>query len=167
MATIIIDHDGGVLNEIYSNLQEPLQIKDFVSDDQYDSEHAGQYAVCSYAAKYAALTAHISGHTDPWPRLWTPLKRRPEALSLIAEISRAPEDGGAVGQTLDSVFAAGFLEAVGDLNAFIIEAANKDGAYRETSRVLHGLSDPMLEKIFEFCGRLNQPKQGTNGAVDE
>ena len=167
MATIIIDHDGGLLNEVYTNLPEPLQIKDFVSDDQYDSEHAGQYAACSYAAKHAALAAHFSGQTDPGPRLWTRLERRPDALNLIAEIFRSPEDGTAVEQALDSVFAAGYMEAVGDLNAFIRDEVYIDGEHREARRILRGLSDRMLEKFFEFCSQLNQPEQGANEAVGE
>ena len=40
MATLIIEMDGGLVNEVYSTLLEPLNIQVYDTDDRRDPEHA-------------------------------------------------------------------------------------------------------------------------------
>ena len=44
MATLIIEMDGGLVNEVYSTLLEPLNIQVYDTDDRRDPEHAYLYA---------------------------------------------------------------------------------------------------------------------------
>ena len=43
MATLIIEMDGGLVNEVYSTLLEPLNIQVYDTDDRRDPEHAYLY----------------------------------------------------------------------------------------------------------------------------
>lgn len=160
MATIIIDHDGGLLNEVYSNLPEQVTVHDYVSDDQYD-HHAPTYAACTYAAEFGGLTAHLGAAAGGRGRVWHPLHRRPEALSLIAEQYRAKAEPAATEQVLDAAYAAGYLEAAGDLNDYVKSLEPRDGIGPwQIHRVLQQFQDRQLEKFIEFCKELNDPEEG-------
>lgn len=63
MATLIIEMDGGLVNEVYSTLLEPLNIQVYDTDDRRDPEHAYLYAA-SMLPVAAVWTAAI----------WTGLK---------------------------------------------------------------------------------------------
>ena len=44
MATLIIEMEGGLVNEVYSTLLEPLNIQVYVTDDRLDPDHPYLYA---------------------------------------------------------------------------------------------------------------------------
>lgn len=167
MATIIIDHNGGLINEFYSNLPEQVTIKDFVPDDEYD-DHAPSFAACSYAAEFGGLTAHFSAAPDKCPQLWKPLHRRPEALQLIADGYQALEEPARNEQALDAAFAAGYLEAVADLNTYISGLVQHDGIGPwQIHRILQQLQDQQLKKFFDFCQEINSPRASCESACAE
>lgn len=55
MATLIIEMDGGLVNEVYSTLLEPLNIQVYDTDDRRDPEHAYLYAASIYALQFGGM----------------------------------------------------------------------------------------------------------------
>ena len=55
MATLIIEMDGGLVNEVYSTLLEPLNIQVYDTDDRRDPEHAYLYAASTYALQFGGM----------------------------------------------------------------------------------------------------------------
>lgn len=61
MATLIIEMEGGLVNEVYSTLLEPLNIQVYDTDDRRDPEHAYLYAASTYALQFGGMRPQFRG----------------------------------------------------------------------------------------------------------
>ena len=82
MATLIIEMDGGLVNEVYSTLLEPLNIQVYDTDDRRDPEHAYLYAASIYALQFGGMRPQFRRGHDYSDRIWGALERRPESAAL-------------------------------------------------------------------------------------
>ena len=76
MATLIIEMDGGLVNEVYSTLLEPLNIQVYDTDDRRDPEHAYLYAASTYALQFGGMRPQFRRGHDYSDRIWGALERR-------------------------------------------------------------------------------------------
>ena len=83
MATLIIEMDGGLVNEVYSTLLEPLNIQVYDTDDRRDPEHAYLYAASIYALQFGGMRPQFRRGHDYSDRIWGALERRPESAALV------------------------------------------------------------------------------------
>ena len=113
MATLIIEMDGGLVNEVYSTLLEPLNIQVYDTDDRRDPEHAYLYAASIYALQFGGMRPQFRRGHDYSDRIWGALERRPESAALVSDLRRAASQAGIQAQAQDAAFLAGYLEAFG------------------------------------------------------
>lgn len=88
MATLIIEMDGGLVNEVYSTLLEPLNIQVYDTDDRRDPEHAYLYAASTYALQFGGMRPQFRRGHDYSDRIWGALERRPESAALVSDLRR-------------------------------------------------------------------------------
>lgn len=159
MATLIIEMDGGLVNEIYSTLAEPLNIQVYETDDVHDPEHAHLYAACTYALQFGGMKAQFQRSHDHSDRIWGSLERRRESAALVSDLRRASSPAGIREQELDAAFLAGYLEALGESNDFIDDQVAERRVSAESQKQFVRLLDRQMEKYFEFAERLNTPER--------
>ena len=94
MATLIIEMDGGLVNEVYSTLLEPLNIQVYDTDDRRDPEHAYLYAASIYALQFGGMRPQFRRGHDYSDRIWGALERRPESAALVSDLRRAASQAG-------------------------------------------------------------------------
>lgn len=119
MATLIIEMDGGLVNEVYSTLLEPLNIQVYDTDDRRDPEHAYLYAASTYALQFGGMRPQFRRGHDYSDRIWGALERRPESAALVSDLRRAASQAGIQAQAQDAAFLAGYLEAFGEFKEFV------------------------------------------------
>ena len=85
MATLIIEMEGGLVNEVYSTLLEPLNIQVYDTDDRRDPEHAYLYAASTYALQFGGMRPQFRRGHDYSDRIWGALERRPESAALVSD----------------------------------------------------------------------------------
>lgn len=159
MATLIIEMSGGLVNEIYSTLREPLNIQIYDLDDRSDPEHAHLYAACTYAQQFGGLKPHFGRASDHSERIWGSLERRPESAALVSDLCRAASPEMLREQELDAAFLAGYLEAMGECKEFLDFLIMEKRISPEIRHQMTLIFDRQLEKYFEFAERLNTPEQ--------
>lgn len=152
MATIILFHEDGVLHQVYTNLPDPITIRDFDPNDQSDPERAGTYEALNYAVAHGSLKTVLGGYEETVPRIWTHLRRPKDSEHLLAEVNRSSEPAHRLCQEKDAAFAAGYLEAIGDLHSFL--QSLEPQVQRACAPVLK-LADRQLERYEELCNFLN------------
>ena len=100
MATLIIEMDGGLVNEVYSTLLEPLNIQVYDTDDRRDPEHAYLYAASIYALQFGGMRPQFRRGHDYSDRIWGALERRPESAAQVSDLRRAASQAGIQAQAV-------------------------------------------------------------------
>lgn len=150
MSFILIDHEGGVIHGLYSTRPGLPVIKDYTPDDESDALHDWQFAACSYITAHGALSSKLEPGNTFGTRIWAPLERPSETQTLL--VREFPSEI-ASDRALDAAFAAGYLEAAGDLTAWIhgLDEPQRTQVYS----LLEKVQDRMYEKFHDFCGTIN------------
>ena len=150
MSFTLIDHEGGVIHEVYSTRPGLSIIKDYTPDDEGDAQHDWQFAACSYIAGHGALSPKLELSCNHGARVWAPLNRPDDTQTLLV---RDLHDTTTSDRDLDAAFAAGYLEAAGDLTAWIhgLDEPHRTQAYA----LLEKVQDRMYEKFHDYVGIIN------------
>lgn len=166
MATLIIEMSGGLVNELYSTIGEPLNIQIYDLDDRNDPEHVHLFAACSYAQQFGGLTPHFGRAKDHSDRVWASLERRPESDILLSDLCRASTPEGQRQQELDAALLAGYLESLGECKEFLDSLIVEKRVSPEVRRQMVRLIDRQLEKYFCFAEQINTPNGYDNVSQD-
>ena len=167
MATLIIEMDGGLVNEVYSTLMEPLNIQVYDTDDKYDPEHAYLYAASTYALQFGGMKPQFRRGHDCSDRIWGSLERRPESTALVSDLRRAASQAGIQAQAQDAAFLAGYLEALGECKEFIDCLSAEKRISVESRQQIDRLLDRQMEKYFTFAEQVNTPERYDGNNHDE
>lgn len=149
MSFTLIDHEGGVIHEVYSTRPGLSIIKDHTPDDEGDAQHDWQFAACSYMVGHDAMSPKLELSANHGTRIWAPLERPDDTQTLLVrEVHDTTSD-----RALDASFAAGYMEAAGDLTAWILslDEPQRTQAYA----LLEKIQDRMYEKFFSYVGAIN------------
>ena len=146
MATLIIEMDGGLVNEVYSTLLEPLNIQVYDTDDRRDPEHAYLYAASIYALQFGGMRPQFRRGHDYSDRIWGALERRPESAALVSDLRRAASQAGIQAQAQDAAFLAGYLEAFGEFKEFVDYLSAEKKVNAEFRQQIDRLLDRQMEK---------------------
>lgn len=155
MASIIIELSGGLVNEIYSNLTEPLNVQVYDLEDVSDPEHAYLYAACDYARRFGGLKPHFGRNINDLDRPWSSLERDPESATLVSELCRASSPEGIRNQELDAAFLAGYLESLGEYKVFMDFLLEEKRVSPEVRHQMVQVFDRQLEKYYAFAELIN------------
>ena len=159
MATLIIEMDGGLVNEVYSTLEESLNIQVYDTDDRQDPEHAYLYAASTYAVRFGGVRPQIGMDAGNPGRVWQPLEHRPESASLVSDLRRASSPSGIQAQARDAAFLAGYLEAFGEFKEFVDYLSAEKKVNTESRQQIDRLLDRQMEKYFHFAEQINTPER--------
>ena len=163
MATLIIEMDGGLVNEVYSTLLEPLNIQVYDTDDRRDPEHAYLYAASIYALQFGGMRPQFRRGHDYSDRIWGALERRPESAALVSDLRRAASQAGIQAQAQDAAFLAGYLEAFGEFKEFVDYLSAEKKVNAEFRQQIDRLLDRQMEKYFTFAEQINTPERYDGG----
>ena len=149
MSFTLIDHEGGVIHEVYSTRPGLSIIKDYTPDDEGDAQHDWQFAACSYMVGHGAMSPKLELSCNHGTRIWAPLERPDDTQTLLVrEVHETTSD-----RALDAAFAAGYLEAAGDLTAWLLSLDEPQRTQAYT--LLEKIQDRMYEKFFSYVGAIN------------
>ena len=163
VATLIIEMDGGLVNEVYSTLLEPLNIQVYDTDDRRDPEHAYLYAASIYALQFGGMRPQFRRGHDYSDRIWGALERRPESAALVSDLRRAASQAGIQAQAQDAAFLAGYLEAFGEFKEFVDYLSAEKKVNAEFRQQIDRLLDRQMEKYFTFAEQINTPERYDGG----
>ena len=166
MATLIIEMEGGLVNEVYSTLLEPLNIQVYDTDDRRDPEHAYLYAASTYALQFGGMRPQFRRGHDYSDRIWGALERRPESAALVSDLRRAASQAGIQAQAQDAAFLAGYLEAFGEFKEFVDYLSAEKKVNAEFRQQIDRLLDRQMEKYFTFAEQINTPERYDGGHDD-
>lgn len=161
MAQVIVEVYRGIVDGLHSNSIEDLHVRVFDSDDKNDPDRNHLYAAYNYAINHGGMVDHMDRASEDERHLMEePLIRPSEALSLIPEDNQSPIQDGGDRQRLDAAFAAGYLQAVGELNVFLqTQAARRADRSHEVYQFLARFIDRQYGRYFDFCEDINAPSK--------
>lgn len=161
MAQVIVEVYRGIIDGLHSNSMEDLHVRIFDSDDQNDPERGHLFAACDYAINHGGLTDHMNQpESEGVHLLEEPLICTPDVLRLITEDNQMCADAGGNKQQQAAAFAAGYLQAIGELNAFLrVQTTQNSEQGHNVFRILSRFIDRQYGRFFDFCEDINTPSR--------
>lgn len=167
MARIIVNLSRGIVDGVYSDNPEEMQVEICDSDDQHDDIRATQYEAVQYLLKHAGMQ-NLLYEEDPETQEDKTPCLDPDVFVLIKSQNEAKSDQGKAIQRLSAAFVDGYLSAQGELSRFITKLyRDKHQAAHEVYTALRPLLDRQNANYDILCADLNRPEPFDNTETDD
>lgn len=156
MPRVIIEIHHGIINGVYTDILENLEVKICDPDDIFDDERSAEFSALQHQIKHGGLH-NIAGFPVRDAQCTAGLD--PNAFLLIREPYTAKSEVGKTAQRLSAAFVDGYLTAHAELSRYLTRL------YRDkqpnAALIYHSLI-PLLDQqnstYYELCKTLNCPK---------
>lgn len=158
MSKIIVDVFRGIVDGVYSDNPEEMQIEICDSDDHCDETRANRYEAVQHLLKHGGMQNLLYEEDPETPDDKAP-RLNPDVFILIKTSNEAKTESGKKAQLLSAAFVDGYLSAYGELSRFITKLyRDKRPGAHEVYTALRPLLDRQNSSYDELCSDLNKPE---------
>lgn len=156
MPRVIIEIHHGIINGVYTDILENLEVKICDPDDIFDDERSAEFSALQHQIKHGGLH-NIAGFPVRDAQCTAGLD--PNAFLLIREPYTAKSEVGKTAQRLSAAFVDGYLTAHAELSRYLMRIYREKVA--DAATIHHTLIPLLDQQNFNYdklCEDLNRPE---------